>query len=145
VLSVWTTWPTEPGAPRDDRAGDITHLTIDRSEEARLEVAHSVLLLNLSGELPPQILWDAAFFGIACVGRSGDPNQHALWPEAEALDEAEAIALARSLLTNAAFSKRVGKAAHDSICKLRNPDAREIAEELRGLWTQHSASEALVC
>jgi glycosyltransferase involved in cell wall biosynthesis len=146
VLSAWVPRQigSDPNGVYEADESTNTSVLITGPEDARFEVAQSVLLLNQSGGLPEEILWDSALFGVPCVGSVEDSQQRLLWPEAAAHDNQEALALARSLLTNAAFAKRVARKAWETCRQLRNPDEKDVALWLRRLAAaQHSTAEAM--
>jgi len=80
--------------------GGLSYNAFNQSEEARYELAQSVLLLNVSGGFSEANLRDAALYNVACIGTGGSAVQRALWPELVAENHEDALELARMLLTN---------------------------------------------
>lgn len=103
----------------------------ETEDEARLELARSVLMLNVAGELPEETLVDAALFGVPCVGASAAEAQRELWPELAVEDALEAVAVARAVLTDAALTRRVVEAAREASARLYGPSEAEAAAALR--------------
>jgi hypothetical protein len=100
---------------------NLTVLSLTQTEEARYHLAQSVLLLNVSGEIPDAMLQDAALYGVPCIGTAGSYVQATLWPDLTTNDSDQAFRMARSLLTNAARLRKVsargrneGKLAFDT-------------------------------
>jgi hypothetical protein len=100
-------------------------------DEVRLELARSVLVLNVAGALPESALVDTAFFGVPCVGTGSAEAQAELWPELAVDDPLQAIELARALLTDAARTRRVVQRARAACRRLYDPDEAEAAAVLR--------------
>jgi glycosyltransferase involved in cell wall biosynthesis len=125
IFPLLSGWTIGPGCPDD--------LTVVSSEDTRLELAHSVLVLNVAGELPEELLVDAALFGVPCIGTATARAQAALWPELEVDDHWAAVVLARDLLTNPARVKQVADEARDSCVRVYGPSEEEAAEQLRRL------------
>jgi len=113
-------------------------LALHQEEEARYELAQSVLLLNVSGEFSDTTMIDAALYGVPCIGTKQSEVQVALWPELAAENIADAVCLARMLLTNAARLRRV--AAHGRVaCQTcYSPNESESAAWLRELHRAQS-------
>jgi hypothetical protein len=99
--------------------------------QGRHWLAQTVLLLNLSGELPASVLIDAALFGVVCLGRGEVDVQRSLWPELIVRDHAAAVAAARDLLTNAARITRLSEMGRARCVRIYAPDEAEIAASLR--------------
>jgi len=144
VLSAWIPTPSDNFFHADESDDDlIKRVALAGPEQARFDLAQSVLLLNLSAGLPEELLWDAAFFGIVCVGSVDNDQQQTLWPEAAAHDQEKAVVVARSLLTNAAFAKRTARRAQEICRRLHNPDEKDMADWLRRLAARESTTEAV--
>jgi hypothetical protein len=139
LLSGWTTGPVSEQGLEDD----VTVVTPKRSEDARLELAHSVLVLNVAGELPDELLGDAALFGVPCIGTAAAGAQTALWPELEVDDHWAAVVLARDLLTNPARVKQLADQAQKSCMRVYGPSEEEAAEQLRRPQAARRASPRL--
>ncbi len=129
VLSAWV--PTTSGQDVED--AEIRIVVLDFHEEARLEVAQSVLLLNVSGRMPEGLLVDAALLGVPCVGTDSCPAQRILWPQLVARHENEAVILGRRLLTDAAFANHAVEAAREACRVTYCPDEQNVASWLRRL------------
>ena len=128
---------TAGGAPLDLVDG-LTPLPVADVDDARYELARSVLVLNLGGGLPEAMLIDAALFGVVGIGSAVAPAQTLLWPELVVDTEGAAITVARELLTDAAKLARISGAGRDR-ARLRygsNPEA--AAASLRRL---HAANQ----
>jgi hypothetical protein len=85
----------------------VTH--VSDPEDARYDLAQSILALDLDGELSEEALAEAALYGVPCVG-SGEV-QRRLWPDLAAETTDEAVALARALAADAALTARVARSA----------------------------------
>ncbi len=104
--------------------GALSYNAFTRPEEARYELAQSVLLFNTSGGFSDANLRDAALYNVACIGTSKSAVQKALWPELVAESHEDALALARMLLTNSARLRSLasrGRAA----CRAQYPANEE--------------------
>src|SRR5262249_58011754 len=66
--------------PKANDAG-LEFVLVQSPEDARYELAQSILLLNVRGSLPEEILVDAALYGVPCVGTGRAEAQRKLWPE----------------------------------------------------------------
>ncbi len=119
TLAGWSPlFTTGPAATGID---NLEFLSLTQTEEARYHLAQSVLLLNVSGEIPDAMLQDAALYGVPCIGTPDSSVQATLWPDLTTTDDDDAFRLARSLLTNAARlrkvslrGRRAGKLAYDT-------------------------------
>lgn len=134
ALQAWSSAPTVAWR-QDDPGSCVRRLSFPVLHEASLEVAQSILLLNVGGALPAGVLQDAALFGVPCVGAGSDPVQCAIWPELAADSPDEAVRIARAVLTNAALAKRVALAAGAKWRKSHAVDEMGIAQNLRNLFT----------
>jgi glycosyltransferase involved in cell wall biosynthesis len=136
ILGGWT--PAQAGS--DSNAGEgLRRVPVSRDEEARFEVAQSVLLLNVNGGFSEATLMDAALYGVPCIGTGRSAAQMTLWAELAAEDPAEALGLARMLLTNAARLRKLASQGRTN-CQLHYSVSEEDAAEwLRRL---HAASSS---
>jgi glycosyltransferase involved in cell wall biosynthesis len=128
-LSGWI--PSADAATDDDDV--LTRIACDGAESIRLEVAQSVLVLNVSGGVPEEALVDAAHFGVPCIGTGSAAAQATLWPELAVDDPAAAVGLARALLTNSAWARRLAKDARRACELAYAPSEAEAAASLRRL------------
>jgi glycosyltransferase involved in cell wall biosynthesis len=112
------------------------------TEDARYDLAQSVLLLNLAGELPDQILIDAALYGVPCIG-SSSLTQKLLWPTLVADGHRDALVIARRVLTNAAQLRRLAAEARALCIRLYAPSEEESAQSLRRLHAQQRSISAI--
>jgi len=99
ILCGWI--PVQGGAKGESPEG-LSYVSLDRWEEARYDLAQSVLLFNVHGGLPDATLLDSALYGVPCIGWQKSEIQQKLWPELVTENDADAVKLARSLLTNSA-------------------------------------------
>jgi hypothetical protein len=100
-------WSPLPG---DDETGP-RH--VRNPDEARYELAQSILALDLAGELPSELLAEAALYGVPCVGPGGEP-----------------LETARALLTDPALTAQVTAAARRRQARLHELDEEELAASL---------------
>ncbi len=100
-------------------------------DEVRLELARSVLVLNLAGELSEGVLADAGLFGLPSIGTGKAAVQRELWPDLAVDDPWEAVCLARALLTDAARTRRIVEQAREAFGRRYDPDEAETAAALR--------------
>jgi hypothetical protein len=128
--------------PEDMSSMSLEWRCIEAPEEVRFDLAQSVLLLNVTGDLPETLLIDAALYGVPCVGTGRNREQRNLWPELETNDQAEAVKIARGLLTNAAWMQRVSEFARNVCEKQYAPDEEDSACWLRQLHAQHVTTAA---
>jgi glycosyltransferase involved in cell wall biosynthesis len=134
ALSAWVPRSVEDEfAPDEAEATNVFPVYLDAPEASRFEIAQSILLLNASGQLDPELLRSAALLGVPCVGSSAASEQLLLWPELCVRSEEAAIVLARALLTNAALLHRLTNAARARCLELYRPDEEEMAAALRAL------------
>jgi glycosyltransferase involved in cell wall biosynthesis len=104
---------------------------VSSSEEARYDLAQSVLLLNWQGDLPESLLIDAALYGVPCIGSTHVTLQTLFWPELAVQDGEVAVILMRAILTNPAFLRRVSAAARAVCARIYAPDEEVSAQSLR--------------
>ncbi len=114
------------------------------SEEARYDLAQSVLLLNCTNELPESVLIDAALYGVPCIGAEGVSMQMLLWPELAIADQQHAVIKARELLTNAARLRRLSSEARSLCVQLFAPSEEESAVSLRRLHAEQTRGTAMM-
>lgn len=143
ALQAWIPGPTVAWREGDPGSG-VRRLAFAVCDEASLEVAQSILLLNLGGALPVGMLQDAALFGVPCVGAAGNALQRLLWPELAVHGTQEAVEAARAVLTNAALAKRTAAAAREKWRNSRLIDEAGVAAHLRQLFTIQSNAEFAV-
>ena len=133
IFPVLSAWVPKQAPDCDWEGAEVTGVSMECPEEARFELAQSVLLLNVSGQLSEALLRDAAWLGVPCVGTEAQPAQSILWPQVTVQAEDEAIAIGRRLLTDAAFANRTAEAAREACRLTYSPDGQEIAAWLRRL------------
>jgi glycosyltransferase involved in cell wall biosynthesis len=108
----------------------------------RFELAQAVLVLNVSGGLPEDVLVDAALMGVPCIGTGEAEPQTVLWPELATRDPLRAVSLARDLLTNPGRARRAIDHAREVCHAVYEPDEEAMVAELRGRHALHQAAEA---
>ena len=122
---------------------DLVYLRSACPEDARFDLAQSVLLLNVGGRLPEALLVDAALYGVPCIGDATVEAQRILWPELAVVDAASAVRVARGLLTNAAWIEQVAQLAQ-RICRVKySPDEEDSAFWLRRLHAREKTLAAI--
>lgn len=114
------------------------------SEEARYDLAQSVLLLNCQGGLPESLLIDAALYGVPCVGTASAALQTLFWPQLAVAGEEAAVALIRELLSNPARMKRFTTAARAVCARVYAPSEDESAQALRRLHAEQTGGAVAV-
>jgi glycosyltransferase involved in cell wall biosynthesis len=117
---------------------EIKKLHLNNFKEARYDLAQSVVLLNVSGEIKEPLLIDGAVYGVPCVGTPRCEAQRQLWPELSTDSFSEGLRLARMLLTNAACLRRIASRARAACRELYFPDEQDSAMWLRQLHTARS-------
>ncbi|MGA8532771.1 MAG: glycosyltransferase family 4 protein [Candidatus Tumulicola sp.] len=128
------------GGALDTERQFLQTVDVTAAEVARLDVAQSVLLLNVEGDLPEQILVDAAFLGVPCAGTGESQAQRALWPSLLADDGEKAAALARRILTDAAFTQAAVETARTACTATYAPDETAMAACLRRLFAERKSA-----
>jgi hypothetical protein len=108
----------------------------------RFQLAQAVLVLNVSGGLPEEVLVDAALMGMPCIGTDEAEPQTVLWPELSTRDPLRAVSLARELLTNPGRTRQAIDHARDVCQAVYAPDEEAVAAELRGRHALHQAAGA---
>lgn len=136
VLAGWVPGFSERVEAEDET---LSVLPLSNFQEARYDLAQSVLLLNASGDLPDEVLVDAALYGVACVGAGASEAQRTLWPELVAEDPLYATELARLLLTNAARLRRIAARAQAACREVYAPSEEDAAAWLRQLHAAQSS------
>jgi glycosyltransferase involved in cell wall biosynthesis len=135
ILNGWT--PCADRAQGDDPE-DIEIRLLDRPEDARYDLAQSMLLLDHEGALPEPILIDAALYRVPCIGAAGR-LQTFLWPELVVATANDAVTAARGLLTDAARLRRLATLARTRCLQGYRPSEEDAARSLRRL---HRAAHA---
>ena len=138
ILNAWS-YGQSPG-----EAISISQRCVLSSEEARYDLAQSVLLLNCHGDLPESLLTDAAFYGVPCIGWSTVTLQTLFWPELAVQDDEAAVILIRQILTNPALLRRVAAAARAVCARVYAPNEEESAQSLRRLHAEQTRSAVAV-
>jgi len=146
ILSGWVAVTDEDSIGAESRAWASSDLRLRRLEcveEARFDLAQCVLLLNIAGALPAQLLVDAACYGVPCVGSAIAAEQSTLWPDFATSDQAEAVRLSRGLLTDAARLQRASEQARTACLSLYAPDEEDSAFWLRQLHARQLTEAAM--
>jgi len=139
IFPVMEGWIPCTLGSRGEEYDYLKYIQICKPEDARYELAQSVLLLNLTTSLERALLIDAAFLGIPCIGNDIFPEQVILWPELVVHDEKQAIDKARMLLTDAAVFARVSSNAREACVSCYAPCEYAMAECLRRLYSEQAA------
>ena len=108
------------------------------SEDARYDLAQSVLVLNCLGQLPESLLVDAALYGVPCVGAASTALQTLLWPRLAVTGETEAVRLIRELLGNPSRMKECASNARAVCARVYAPNEEESAHALRRLHAEQT-------
>ena len=137
ILKSWL-YGEQIGAQGPEEKGQV-HRAILTSEDARYDLAQSVLLLNCQGQLPESLLIDAGLYGVPCVGAANAPLQTLLWPQLAAVDQADAVRLIRDLLTNPARMKQCTTMARAVCARVYAPNEEESAQALRRLHAEQTS------
>ena len=111
-------------------------------EEMRLDIAQSVLLLDVEGDMPEEMLVDAALLGVPYVGTAKHKGPRALWPELEPRDADQAVAMARLILTDAALAQRMVNEARAACAAAYGADETAMAGSLRRLFAERQSAAA---
>lgn len=136
-------WTPASAAALADAPPGVRIVPMTQPEECRLDLAQSVLLLNVCGEFPDAVLIDAALYGVPCVGTGASGAQRALWPELAVEDRAAAVRLARTLLTDAARFRRAVEAAGAACWNRYAPSEGDAVAWLRRLHVAQTSEAAL--
>ncbi|HTD54474.1 MAG TPA: hypothetical protein VK670_03775, partial [Silvibacterium sp.] len=107
-------------------------------EEARYDLAQSVLLFNVHGGFSDAILIDSALYGVPCIGTTQSAAQNNLWPELATDDDADALTLARMLLTNAVRLRSLSARGRANCIAHYAPSEEDAAAWLRKLHSSNS-------
>lgn len=126
-------WSPHPADDLPPAADGLQFPRFDHPDGARLELAQSILLIDLDGHLPDLLRIDAARLGVPCIGPPSNETQVGLWPELCAIDAAGAVNLSRELLTNGARMRRLTSEAKAACARLQGPGEEQLAAALRGL------------
>jgi glycosyltransferase involved in cell wall biosynthesis len=140
-------WMPEFAEPLTKNAAEVRSKSLrvvqtQSSQELRYELAQSVLLFNVSGELPDATLIDAALYGVPCIGTNQSAAQRVLWPELATGDLAEAVRIGRGLLTNCARLRRISAEGRANCQAYYAPSEEEAAVWLRKLHQARSPEAA---
>jgi len=122
-------WVPARNDGQQDADSGLSYNSFDQHEEARYELAQSVLLINVSGGFSDANLVDAALYNVPCIGTGKSTVQQALWPELVAESHSEASILARMLLTNSARLRTLA-ARGRTACRAQYP----VNEEDSAVW-----------
>jgi len=136
IFPMLAGWVAGQGGTEGDLPEGLSYVSLDRWEEARYDLAQSVLLLNVHGGLPDAALLDSALYGVPCIGWQRSEAQQILWPELATDDEANALKLARALLTNSAMLRSLAARGRAACQAHYAPSEEDAARWLRQL---HSA------
>jgi glycosyltransferase involved in cell wall biosynthesis len=139
MISGWI--PTLSGGnagPKHEVNNDLTEIPVDSPQRARYDLAQSILLLNVSGELTDEYVIDAALFAVPCIGPPRSEAQQALWAELTREDEELALALGRELMTNSALLRRFASMGHTRCMAEYHPDETEVASSVRKIYAVRS-------
>jgi len=140
IFPILQGWVPAPLGQEPDGVAGLEVLPLTAPEEVRFEVAQSVLLLNVSGELPEELLVDAGLYGVPCIGTRRARAQQILWPELAVEETAQAVVAARALLTNAARVQRLADGGRMACLKVYGPNEEESAASLRRLHAREQAA-----
>jgi hypothetical protein len=82
-------------------------------------------------------------YGVPCIGSAIAAEQSNLWPDLTTTEIAEAVRLARGLLTDAALLQRVSDQARNACVRLYTPDEEDSAFWLRQLHAKQLTRAAM--
>lgn len=136
IFPILGGWVPVQGSREAETPEGLSHVSLDSWEEARYDLAQSVLLFNVHGGLPDATLLDSALYGVPCIGWQRSEAQQILWPELIAEDDADAVRLARILLTNSAALRKLAARGRANCQTHYAPSEEDAAVWLRRL---HSA------
>jgi glycosyltransferase involved in cell wall biosynthesis len=142
IMSSWIFG--EPTGPNTRKKQGSERAPVLASEDARYDLAQSVLLLNCQGQLPESLLVDAALYGVPCVGAASATLQTLLWPQLAVMEESEAVRMIRELLGDPFRMKECASFARAVCTRVYAPNEEESARALRRLHTQQTAGAVLV-
>jgi len=135
ILGGWTTDLSDSGRGEKN---ELHEVILDRYEEARYDLAQSVLLFNVHGGFSDAILIDSALYGVPCIGTTQSAAQNNLWPELATDDDAGALTLARMLLTNAVRLRSLSARGRANCIAHYAPSEEDAAAWLRKLHSSNS-------
>lgn len=142
ILGGWSAMPAG-GVPNEGNG--LNCVVLDRYEEARYDLAQSVLLFNVHGGFSDATLMDSALYGVPCIGTKKSAAQQNLWPELATDDDADAVTLARMLLTNAVRLRSLSADGHAN-CQahyaLSEEDAAAWLRQLHSSKSPYAAAGA---
>lgn len=102
------------------------------------------LILDRDGSMSEPMRIQAALAGVSCIGPSGAPLQHELWPDAVAKGTVETYLLSRLLLTDAAKLREVALRGRATAEELYPEALTEARAALEAGATRPRASEPAV-
>ena len=136
ILGGWTTAMPPKGLPSEKSS--LSCVALDRDEEARYDLAQSVLLFNVHGGFSDAILIDSALYGVPCIGTTKSATQQRLWPDLAIDDDAGAVTLARMLLTNAVKLRSLSARGRANCQEHYSPSEEDAATWLRQLHSSRT-------
>jgi hypothetical protein len=143
IFPILSGWVVTSAGDQNIEQPELRSYSPESPEEIRFDLAQSVLLLNVSGALPASLLVDAACYGVPCVGPAKSAEQLKLWPELTAANNADAVSIARDLLTNAAWMQRESDQARNRCLRLYAPNEDDSAFWLRQLHARQLTAAAI--
>ena len=143
IFPILTAWAPSFSPSHEGDNGDPHLVECTSPEEARYDLAQSVLMLNVGGGLPEVLLIDAALYGVPCIGSPEAEAQRVLWPELATDDLSLALTLARGLLTNAAHVKQLAARAQARCARVYKVNEEDSARWLRRLHAAQQAGAAV--
>jgi len=139
--------PLQPGAEEppmpESLLDSVEYAVYEVADELRYRLSRAVLLLDSASALPPELLEDAALFGLPAVVGAG-PGAPCFWPAGRGGDVVEVVSEARALLTNPVLSDRLSAASRQLCRGLVRPDEEAIADTLRAQHRLERAALAAV-
>ena len=139
--------PLQPGAEEppmpESLLDSVEYAAYEVADELRYRLSRAVLLLDSASALPPELLEDAALFGLPAVVGAG-PGAPCFWPAGRGGDVVEVVSEARALLTNPVLSDRLSAASRQLCRGLVRPDEEAIADTLRAQHRLERAAFAAV-
>ena len=136
IFPVLCGWVPAWSPPTEISIEGLEWMPMQTTEDARYELAQSVLLLNVGGQIPEDLLADAARFGVLCIGTSDAPSQVKLWPSLVAEDTEQALKLGRELLTDAARAARLSSSARQAGESCYPVSLDQLSSSLRRLHSE---------
>jgi len=138
IFPILGGWIPVRGSADSEAPEGLSHVFLDRWEEARYDLAQSVLLFNVHGGFPDATLLDSALYGVPCIGWQKSEAQQTLWPELATEDDADALRLARALLTNSAMLRSLAARGRTDCQTHYAPSEDDAATWLRQLHSARS-------